>query len=112
RFQARLDVEPYMKVGTTNPTVDLLVYDLESRKTTRLGVRDGKPLDNTVTGHYIYGAAWSPDDKELLFRRTNRRQNVMEFCAADPETGKCRVIVREAWPPSWTENSPEIHWLK
>jgi len=112
RFQDRLDVEPYMKVGTTNPTVDLLVYDLESRKTPRLDVRDGKPFDNSVTGHYIYGVAWSPDDKELLFHRTNRRQNLMEFCAADPETGKCRVIVREEWPPSWTENSPELHWLK
>ena len=112
RFQDRLDVEPYMKVGTTNPTVDLLVYDLESRKTTRLEVRDGQPFDNTATGHYIYGVAWSPDDKELLFHRTNRRQNLMEFCAADPQTGKCRVIVREEWPPSWTENSPELHWLK
>ena len=112
RFQNRLDVEPYMKVGTTNPTVDLLVYDLETRKTTCMEVRDGKPFDNSVTGHYIYGVAWSPDDKELLFHRTNRRQNIMEFCAADPETGKCRVIVREEWPPSWTENTPAIHWLK
>jgi dipeptidyl-peptidase-4 len=111
RFQNRLDVEPYMKVGTTNPTVDLLVYDLQSRNTTRLDVRDGKPFDNTITGHYIYGVAWSPDDKELLFHRTNRRQNVMEFCAADPQTGKCRVIVREEWPPSWTENTPPIRWL-
>jgi dipeptidyl-peptidase-4 len=112
RFQNRLDVEPYMKVGTTNPTVDLLVYDLQTRKTTRLDVRDGKPFDNTVTGHYIYAPAWSPDDKELLFHRTNRRQNVMEFCAADPQTGRCRVIVREEWPPSWTENTPAIRWLK
>jgi len=112
RFQNRLDVEPYMKAGTTNPTVDLLVYDLETRRSTRLDVRDGKPFDNSVTGHYIYGVAWSPDDQALLFHRTNRRQNVMEFCAADPETGKCRVIVREEWPPSWTENTPSIHWLK
>jgi dipeptidyl-peptidase-4 len=112
RFQNRLDVEPYMKVGTTNPAVDLLVYDLETRKTTRMDVRDGKGFDNNVIGHYIYGVAWSPEGKELLFHRTNRRQNVMEFCAADPETGKCRVIVREEWPASWTENSPDIHWLK
>jgi dipeptidyl-peptidase-4 len=112
RLQNRLDVEPYMKVGTTNPTVDLMVYDLQTRKTTRMDARDGKPFDNAVTGHYIYGISWSPDDKELLFHRTNRRQNVMEFCAADPRTGKCRVIVREEWPPSWTENTPAIHWLK
>ena len=111
RIQNRLDVEPYMKVGTTNPTVDLLVYDLQTRKTTRMDVRNGSPFDNSVIGHYIYAVSWSPDDKELLFHRTNRRQNVMEFCAADPQTGKCRVIVREEWPPSWTENNPAIRWL-
>ena len=30
---------------------------------------------------------WSPDGTELLFNRTNRRQNVMEFVAANPDTG-------------------------
>ena len=39
-----------------------------------------------------------PTARKLLFNRTNRRQNIMEFTAADPETGKCRVIVREEWP--------------
>ncbi len=32
-----------------------------------------------VVGHYVYHVSWSPDGKELLFNRTNRRQNVMEF---------------------------------
>ena len=36
----------------------------------------------------------------------------MEFTAADPTTGKCRVIVREEWPASWTDNTPDIEWLK
>ena len=48
----------------------------------------------------------------MLANRTNRRQNVMEFSACDSTTGKCRVIVREEWLPSWTENSPELRWLK
>jgi dipeptidyl-peptidase-4 len=112
KFQDRLNVEPYMKVGTTNPTVDLLIYDLETRKTTRVDVREGKPFDDSVIGHYIYAITWSPDGKELLFHRTNRRQNIMEFCAADPGTGKCRVLVREEWLPSWTENIPRLHWLR
>ncbi len=110
-IQDRLDTEPYMKVGATNPTVDLLIYDLKTRQTTRVDARDGKPFDNSVIGHYVYAVSWSPDGKELLFHRTNRRQNIMEFCAANPETGKCRVIVHEEWPPSWTENIPEIRWL-
>ena len=36
----------------------------------------------------------------------------MEFTACNPETGKCRVIVREEWLPSWTENSPAMRFLK
>jgi dipeptidyl-peptidase-4 len=36
----------------------------------------------------------------------------MEFCAADPETGLSRVIVRESWPASWTENTPDLRFLE
>jgi dipeptidyl-peptidase-4 len=65
-----------------------------------------------VPGHYVYGISWSADGKELIFHRTNRRQNVLELCAADGETGKCRVLVREEWPASWTENLPEMRFLE
>jgi dipeptidyl-peptidase 4 len=112
RTQSRMDIEPYMKAGATNPLVDILIYELASKRTTKVDVRDGQPFDNSVPGHYIYGVSWTADSKELLFHRTNRRQNIMEFCAADPESGKCRVIVREEWPASWTENFPARRFLK
>jgi len=47
----------------------------------------------------------------VLIRRTNRRQNAMELAACDPETTKCRVVVREEWPASWVENSPTMRFL-
>ncbi len=112
QFQNRLDVEPYMKVGTPNPVVDLLIYDLDTKQTLTLDVRDGQPFDNAVLGHYVYGVSWSQDGQHLLFHRTNRRQNVMELCAADPATGRGRVVVREEWLPSWTENLPTLRFLK
>ncbi|HMC27805.1 MAG TPA: DPP IV N-terminal domain-containing protein [Verrucomicrobiae bacterium] len=112
KLRSTADIEPYMKAGGTNPIVDLLIYDLATKKRVEVDVRDGKPFDNSVLGHYVYHVLWSPDGKELLFHRTNRRQNVMEFCAADPDTGKCRVIVREEWPASWTENLPTMRFLK
>jgi dipeptidyl-peptidase 4 len=111
KIQSSLLTEPYMKAGDTNPVVDLLVYDLATKKTVRLDVRDGKPFDNSVIGHYVYGVSWTADSNELLFRRTNRRQNIMELCAANPETGRCRVVVREEWPASWTDNSPLLRLL-
>jgi dipeptidyl-peptidase-4 len=59
----------------------------------------------------VYKVGWSPDGKWLTFNRTNRRQNVMEFTACDPSTGKCRAVVREQWLPSWTENHPIVQYL-
>lgn len=111
-LMTKLDAEPYPKAGAPNPVVDLLVYDLAGKKLTRLDVRDGKPFTDDSIGHYAYHVSWSPDGKELLFNRTNRKQNAMEFVAADPATGKCRVIVREEWPATWVENTPAMRFLK
>ncbi len=43
--------------------------------------------------------------------RTNRQQNVLEFAACSPETGKCRAIVRDEWRTGWVENSPQRRFL-
>jgi dipeptidyl-peptidase-4 len=111
-IQSKLDVEPYPKAGAPNPIVDLLIYDMETKQSVQVDVRDGKPFTNESIGHYVYNVGWSPDGKELHFFRTNRRQNVMEFAAADPVSGKTRVIVREEWLPSWVENLPRLRFLK
>jgi dipeptidyl-peptidase 4 len=112
KLQSRMDVEAYPKAGAPNPVADLFIYDVDTKKTVRVDVRDGKPFDNSVIGHYVYNVSWSPDGSELLCNRSNRRQNVMEFTACNPENGKCRVVVREEWPSSWTENSPAMRFLK
>jgi len=112
KTQDTLSVEGYNKAGSTNPIVDLLVYDLASKQTVMLDVRSGAACDNSVVGHYVYGISWAPKGEELLFHRTDRLQKIMELCAADPISGKCRVIVREEWPASWTENLPEMRFLQ
>jgi len=109
--QGAVMIEAYPKAGTQNPIVDLFVFDQVTGKTVRIDARDGKPLTDEVVGHYVYGISWSPDGSEILLRRTNRRQNIMEFAACSPTTGACRVLVREEWLASWTENSPTIRWL-
>ncbi|MES2522882.1 MAG: DPP IV N-terminal domain-containing protein [Gemmatimonadota bacterium] len=111
KVQATLDTEAYPKAGAPNPIVDLFVYDLATKQSMKIDVRDGKAFDNDVVGHYVYNVRWSPDGKAITFNRTNRRQNVMEFTACAPATGKCRVVVREEWKPSWTENIPEMRYL-
>jgi dipeptidyl-peptidase-4 len=111
-IQDTLDVEAYPKAGAPNPIADVFVYDIGGAKTTKLDVRDGKPFDNTVVGHYVYNVRWSPDGTELLMNRTNRRQQIMEFIGCQPATAACRVIVREEWLTGWTENRPGLTWLR
>ncbi len=108
-----LDIEPYTKTGEANPQVDLLIYDLDTRQTLTVDARDGKPFDDDVMGHYLFGVMWSPDGQELLFHRMDRRQKAMELCAADPATGQCRVILREEWLASWVDpDLATLHFLK
>ena len=111
QLQSTLDTEAFPKAGTANPTVDLYVYDVASRQSVRIDVRSGKPFDNISVGQYVYRVQWSADGRELLFLRTNRRQNVMEVAAADPATGACRVVLREEWPTGWLVSEPRMLFL-
>ena len=109
------DVEAYPKAGAPNPIASLLIYDLKTRRTIEVDARDGKPFTNDLVGHYIYGVSWSQPtggESELLVHRTNRRQNILELVACHPGSGRCRVVVREEWLPSWTDNSPTFQFLK
>jgi len=108
-IQDVLNVEPYPKAGADNPSVSLFVYDLKTKKSTPMDVHfDGGV--GTDIGTYVYSVRWSPDGKELLFNRTCRKQNIMEFCAANPSNGSCRVILREQ-SKTWVDNTPEIVYL-
>lgn len=112
KLQDSLEVEAYPKVGADNLPVDLMVYDVDSHKLTQFDVRNGKPFRDGDLGTYLYGMSWTPDGKELLYHSTNRKQDIMEYRAADPATGKSRTVVREEWLASYTSNSPEMVVLK
>jgi dipeptidyl-peptidase-4 len=111
-LQSTLDVEAYPKAGVDNPVVELFVYDVDSGRTTSIDVRDGRPFTDEVVGHYVYNVGWTPDGTELLVNRTNRWQNILEIAACSPDTGACRVVVREEWPDSWVGNRPEMEFLE
>lgn len=112
KIQDSLEIEAYPKVGAKNLPVDLLVYNLETKETVTLDTRDGKPFNDGAIGTYLYDMKWTPDGKELLFHSTNRKQDIMEYKAGNPETGKTRIVLREEWLPSFTVNSPEVYELE
>jgi len=110
-IQSAIDIEAYPKAGTDNPIADVLVYDLSTRRTTTLDVRDGQAFANDVLGYYVFAVEWAPDGAEIRLHRTNRLQNALEFVGFAPDTGRCRRIVREDWPAGWTENRPTFRPL-
>ncbi|HTJ23193.1 MAG TPA: DPP IV N-terminal domain-containing protein [Gemmatimonadaceae bacterium] len=113
RLQDTLDVEAYPKPGVPNPIVDLFVYDVDSKKTTRVDVRDGKAFENSAVGYYVFAVKWAPTGQELTFLRTNRRQNVLELAACNPASGACRTVVHEEWSTGWIDDdpAPTMEWL-
>ena len=111
-LQSTVDTEAYPKAGVPNPVVDVFVYDVASKKLTRLDVRDGQPFEDSVVGHYVYHLGWTVDGSAVTLNRSNRWQNIVEFTACNASSGKCRGIVKEEWPDSWVENSPAMQFLK
>ncbi len=109
-IQNRLYTEAYPKAGAPNPLVQLLVYDVASKQTTKIDT-EFKSSDPDIS-QYIYNIRFSPDGKSILFHRTNRKQNVMELVAADPSTGACRVVIQESSSAGWVENNPKMQWLE
>ncbi|HUP89041.1 MAG TPA: DPP IV N-terminal domain-containing protein [Longimicrobiales bacterium] len=112
KLYSTIDTEAYPKAGEPNPVVDIYVYDVATKKSIKLDIRDGKPFQDDVSGYYAYHVDWTPDSKAVTVNRATRRQNTVDFSACNPDTGKCSTIVRETWPASWVENSPEQHYLK
>ncbi len=107
KVQNTLDVEAYPKAGADNPSVQLMVFELATGKK----VKVDHEFAQKDLGYYVYEVRWSPEGDELLFNRTNRKQNTMELVAANPTTGACRAVVRESHPNSWTDPSPNMRWL-
>lgn len=108
QFQDKLYPEAYPKAGAPNPKVALRVWDAETGKTTTLQADFG----DASLAEYLYDVRWTPGGTSILFNRTNRKQNVMQLVAANPETGVCRVVVEERQPQSWAENHPTVRFLK
>lgn len=102
-LHTKAEVEGYPKPGEPNPVAGLIIYDIESGEKKRISV--GEDVEQ-----YIYGVRFTPGGSELLFFRTNRRQNVLDLVAADMNTGETRVVLTET-QDTWQENRPEVWFL-
>lgn len=112
--KTRLESEAYPKPGEPNPTAEILVHELATGKTVvveRFNADGAAKATNGNDEYYLYNVRWTPDGSELLYSRTPRRQDVLEVLAADPRTGRSRLVVRET-QETWQENRPMMRFLE
>lgn len=100
----KLDTEGYPKAGNPNPIANLIIYNIETKKT--IPVDCGKETDQ-----YIFDIKFRSDDSELLIRRTDRQQKSLDILAADVNTGKTRIVLTEN-QETWQEPLATFRFLK
>jgi len=102
--EPELELQSYPKAGANNPIVRMFVVDVESREITRIETG----MDTNV---YLYRGDWTPDGKFFTWRRLNRWQNQVEVFLSDPETGKSRLLLKDA-DPCYIGEGGQLLWLK
>ncbi len=78
----------YPKVGETNSTVTVHIYDLNSGKTIKTDA-------NPEADQYIPRIYWTTNPKQLCILRMNRLQNQLDILLTDVETGATKKIFTE-----------------
>lgn len=103
-LHTEIEWQRYPKAGDPNPGVKLAVADVESGELTWIA-------DNEKEDIYIAFPFWTPDSQELTYQVLNRDQNHMEIYAADPVSGKSRMIYEEK-QDTWIEFFESIYFME
>ncbi len=78
----------YPKAGEDNSVVNIYVYDVNTKKTTKMNTGE-------QTDQYIPRIKWSLDPQKLAIQRLNRLQNHLEILLSDANTGDFEIIYDE-----------------
>ena len=87
-----------------------MVYEVATKKTVEVDAFSEASGAKPDTEYYLYNVRWTPDGSELLVSRTPRRQDVLDVLAANPATGKTRIVVTEK-QDTWQDNAPGMHFV-
>ncbi len=99
-----LEWEHYPKAGDPNPDVKLGIAHLNDNKI--IWVEEDETVDQ-----YTAWPFWTPDSKELFYQVLNRGQDHLQILAANPKTGKNRLVYEEK-QPSFVEFFEDIYIFK
>jgi len=82
----------YPAAGTANIVPHLIVIDPNGKARVTVDLGPDKDV-------YLARVDWAPDGKTLYIQRINRTQDRLDVLAADPATGKSRILFREQAAP-------------
>ncbi len=102
--RGKLEWEHYPKAGEPNPNVSLHIAHLKDNSITFVE-------EDTTIDQYTAWVFWTPDSKELFYQVLNRGQDHLQLLAANPSTGKSRLVYEER-QSSFVEFFEDIHILK
>jgi dipeptidyl-peptidase-4 len=86
----------YPAAGAANVDVSLFVIDPDGGNKVQVDLGPDEDI-------YLARVDWAPDGKTLYVQRLNRVQDRLDLLAADPATGKSRVLL--------SETAAQGHWI-
>ncbi|MEZ5015279.1 MAG: S9 family peptidase [Chitinophagales bacterium] len=92
----------YPKVGEKNSKVEIYIYDIRSKKTTKVNIAKAY--------EYIPRIKWTADGSALCVFTMNRLQNDLELFLADPNSGETHSMFREQ-APKYLEINDDLTFL-
>ncbi|NQU50760.1 MAG: DPP IV N-terminal domain-containing protein [Planctomycetes bacterium] len=104
-FRVKPEVVNYPKVGDPNPTVRLGIAEAKSGKVKWMDLSE-YPEDLLITR-----VMWTPQADRCLFVVADRIQTYADMRAANPATGKHKLMIRESAADSWTPRPAPPMWL-
>ncbi len=93
----------YPKVGTTNSSVSIGIFQLDSGRTSYVDF-PGDPRE-----HYPAKLDWIPGSSEFLMQRLNRLQNVNTVYAVDAASGQFRIVFADKGD-AWVDVAEQIQF--
>ena len=96
----------YPAAGTDNAIVQLFLMDPDGQNRVEVDLGTDKDF-------YLGRVDWAKDGKTLYVQRLTRAQDRLDMLAADPATGKTRVLFTErAAKAHWINLTDNYKWLK
>ena len=85
----------YPKVGEDNAIVSIHVFDLPTKKTTKMEANYEDKNAAPTAQIYFPRMTWTKNPNQLCITRMNRHQNELELLLADATTGKTESLLKE-----------------